>query len=162
MSLKACSIFLAVMVGTSFAACTSPKPSPTPTTSAEPSQTTCENPPNQTTGYPDYDLFCKCPPYSADSTAWGNQYLGLVRCDTKCAPANPTQRAAHPENDKLSSCMNACTGSFEKSKRQVDGDYWFCHGVNFIEGELCEFIGTLGETTFEAGGSDCWYLNGLD
>ncbi|KAJ2995794.1 hypothetical protein NUW58_g1171 [Xylaria curta] len=153
MSLKTCTIVLAMMAGTAFAA-------PSKTCSTPPPQT-CEEPPNQTTGYPNYDLFCKCP--AKEEFGWGNPYLGLVRCDTKCAPANEQQREEH--NDKaesLSTCMNACTGSFEKTKRQND-DYWFCHGVNFIQGELCEYIGSLGERTFEAGsGSHCYYLDGLD
>ncbi|KAI3324812.1 hypothetical protein HD806DRAFT_493701 [Xylariaceae sp. AK1471] len=171
MSLKTCTVLLAMMVGTSFAACAYPS-KPTPTTTAPP-QPTCEEPPQRETGYPDYDKYCKCPgTYKATTPGWGNPYLGLVRCDTKCAPANPTQRASHAVNDNLgggsnlanlSACMNACTGSFEKSKRQVDDDYWFCHGVNFIEGELCEFIGTLGEATFAGGsGSNCFYIDGLD
>ncbi|KAI0880734.1 uncharacterized protein GGS22DRAFT_174077 [Annulohypoxylon maeteangense] len=145
-------------------------PTPTTTTAPGTSSTTCENP-NQTTGYPDYNAFCQCPPYTADSPAYGNPYLGLVRCDTKCAPANPTQVATHPENGSLQDCMNACTGSFEKAKRaeegglearQGDPDYWFCHGVNFIQGELCEFIGQLGTREFVEGGSDCFYVDGLD
>ncbi|XDG10637.1 hypothetical protein ABKA04_010252 [Annulohypoxylon sp. FPYF3050] len=142
--------------------------SPTSTIASGTSSTACENP-TQTTGYPDYNAFCQCPPYTADSPAYGNPYLGLVRCDTKCSPANATQIATHPENDSLESCMNACTGSFEKAKRgegdlekRQDPDYWFCHGVNFIKGELCEFIGSLGSKEFVEGGSDCFYIDGLD
>jgi hypothetical protein len=135
----------------------------TPTTGDEPSP--CEDPPNQATGYPVYDSFCRCPPYSADTGAWGNQYLGLARCETKCTPVNPTQTLIRPENDSFDACIKACTGSFEKAKRyqkRQDPDYWFCHGVNFIKGELCEFIGTTEDMTFEAGTSNCWYLDGLD
>ncbi|KAI0834530.1 hypothetical protein F5Y06DRAFT_278892 [Hypoxylon sp. FL0890] len=142
--------------------------SPTPTTVSGTTGTTCDNP-NQTTGYPDYNSFCQCPPYTADSPAFGNPNLGLVRCDAECTPANPTQTLIRPENHSLASCMNACTGSFEKAKRgefeldmRQDGDYWFCHGVNFIQGELCEFIGAVGTRKFVEGGSDCWYLDGLD
>ncbi|KAI1451424.1 hypothetical protein F4805DRAFT_103309 [Annulohypoxylon moriforme] len=143
---------------------------PTSTTASGTTSTTCENP-NQTTGYPDYNSFCQCPPYTADSPAYGNPYLGLVRCDTKCTPANATQTATHPENDSLEACMNACTGSFEKAKRaereggletRQDPDYWFCHGVNFVKGKLCEFIGSLGSREFIEGGSDCLYIDGLD
>ncbi|XXH04323.1 hypothetical protein Hte_010737 [Hypoxylon texense] len=142
--------------------------SPTPTVASGPTASACDKP-NQTTGYPDYNSFCQCPPYTPDSIAFGNPYLGLVRCDTKCYPAVSTQTLIRPENDSLDSCMKACTGSFEKAKRgefelgaRQDGDYWFCHGVNFIQGELCEFIGSLGSREFIAGGSDCWYLDGLD
>ncbi|KAH9905393.1 hypothetical protein F4778DRAFT_729858 [Xylariomycetidae sp. FL2044] len=128
----------------------------------------CENPsPVETTGYPDYDAYCQCPPYDADTPAYGNPYLGLVKCETRCSPANPTQTLVRPENDSLASCMNACTGSFEKMKRDREAglvsrqgdDYWFCHAVNFVPGELCEFIGELGEKAFEAGGPDCWQGN---
>ncbi|KAI1773595.1 hypothetical protein F4818DRAFT_421067 [Hypoxylon cercidicola] len=142
--------------------------SPTSTVASSPTASACDKP-NQTTGYPDYNSFCQCPPYTPDSVAFGNPYLGLVRCDTKCHPAVATQTLIRPENDSLDSCMEACTGSFEKAKRgefdldtRRDSDYWFCHGVNFIQGELCEFIGSLGTREFIAGGSDCWYLDGLD
>ncbi|KAI5860573.1 hypothetical protein GGS23DRAFT_229363 [Durotheca rogersii] len=136
------------------------------TTQEEATATACENP-NQTTGYPDYNQFCQCPPYAADSPAFGNPYLGLVRCDTKCRPANPAQTQVRPENDSLQACMGACTGSYEKARkrgelaaRQNDDDYWYCHGVNFVQGQLCEFIGALGDREFVAGsGSDCWYLD---
>ncbi|KAI0186821.1 hypothetical protein F4808DRAFT_140506 [Astrocystis sublimbata] len=164
MSLKACTVVLAMMAGTAFAA---PKcgAAPNATYPAVPTKT-CEDPPNQTTGYPDYNSFCKCP--AETETAWGNPYLGLVRCDTQCTPKNTKQRESHNDSaSSLEDCMNACTGSFEKAKRQENipgnDDYWFCHGVNFIEGELCEFFGTVGEMKFEAdSGSDCWYQDGLD
>ncbi|KAI0099226.1 hypothetical protein GGR51DRAFT_398377 [Nemania sp. FL0031] len=155
MSFKMYTVILAMIAGTAFAYpsrnCSS---TPTPT---------CQEPPNQTTGYPDYDLFCHCSPYTKQ-TSWGNPYLGLVTCDTKCTPKNPTQREAHNDKaDSLSTCMNACTGSFEKAKRQSDDDYWFCHGVNFVEGQLCEFIGSLGEKTLASGsGNNCFYIDGLD
>ncbi|KAI1206645.1 uncharacterized protein F4807DRAFT_438787 [Annulohypoxylon truncatum] len=140
---------------------------PTSTTASGTPKTACENP-TQTSGYPDYNSFCQCPPYTADSPAYGNPYIGLVRCDTKCTPANATQTATHPENDSLESCMNACTGSFEKAKREESelerrqSPDWFCHGVNFIKGELCEFIGSLGSREFVEGGPDCFYIDGLD
>ncbi|KAI0156740.1 hypothetical protein GGR52DRAFT_566178 [Hypoxylon sp. FL1284] len=154
-------LLLSSLTGTALA-------SPTPTVPEGTTSTTCDNP-NQTTGYPDYNVFCKCPPYSPDSIAYGNKWLGLVRCDYTCYPANPTQTVIRPENDSLQSCMSACTGSFEKAKRgefelgtRQDEDYWFCHGVNFIEGELCEFIGQQGSREFIEGGADCWYLDSLD
>ncbi|KAI0538939.1 hypothetical protein GGR58DRAFT_500725 [Xylaria digitata] len=154
MSFKTYTVLLAMVAGTTLAA-------PSRTCPTTPSKT-CEEPPNQTTGYPDYDLYCKCD--AVEEKAWGNPYLGLVRCDTTCTPAKPEQKEAH--NDKaasLSDCMAACTGSFEKAKRASDDDYWFCHGVNFKEGELCEFIGSLGDRTFESGsGTDCFYIDGLD
>ncbi|KAI0410010.1 hypothetical protein F4802DRAFT_10491 [Xylaria palmicola] len=153
MSLKAYTVLLAMMASTAFAV-------PSATYSTLPSQT-CKEPPNQTTGYPDYDLYCRCP--AKEERAWGNPHLGLVRCDTTCAPANPEQRAAHNESvGALSACMNACTGSFERAKREA-GEYWFCHGVNFVEGELCEFFGSLGQKTFKPGSdSHCFYIDGLD
>ncbi|KAI0903710.1 hypothetical protein F4824DRAFT_453694 [Ustulina deusta] len=153
LSFKTCTAILAIMAGTGLAV---------PSRTCPSTNTTCQEPPNQTTGYPDYDLFCKC--NATIETAWGNPYLGLVRCDTTCTPAKAEQRVAHNDKaDLLSTCMNACTGSFEKAKRQGNDDYWFCHGVNFRKGELCEFIGSLGEKTFQAGsGTDCYYIDGLD
>ncbi|KAI1177337.1 hypothetical protein F4777DRAFT_213029 [Nemania sp. FL0916] len=151
---KICIAILAMMAASGLAV-------PSPTCPTPPTQT-CKEPPNQTTGYPNYDLFCHCSPYNK-TTTWGNPYLGLVTCDTKCTPKKPEQREAH--NDKatsLSDCMKACTGSFEKVKRRSD-DNWFCHGVNFIEGQLCEFIGSLGKKTLEPGSkSHCLYIDGLD
>ncbi|GAW25631.1 hypothetical protein SAMD00023353_1001000 [Rosellinia necatrix] len=156
MSLKTCAVVLAMMVGTGLAA------PPRNCSTTPPPPTTCQEPANQTTGYPDYNKFCACSPYT-EMTAWGNPYLGLVHCDTKCAPAKDSQREQHNDKaDSLDSCKNACTGSFEKAKRQ-DGEYWFCHGVNFVKGELCEFIGQKGELTFESGsGSHCLYIDTLD
>ncbi|KAJ8122881.1 hypothetical protein O1611_g9730 [Lasiodiplodia mahajangana] len=63
-----------------------------------------------------------------------------------------------------------CGGSFEKAKRaqeaglevRQEDDYWFCHAVNFIEGELCEFIGEVDDFTYKAGGSDCWIYPGFN
>ncbi|KAI1815550.1 hypothetical protein GGS20DRAFT_542912 [Poronia punctata] len=159
MSFKTYTIVLAAVLGSSLTV----QATPTPTA-------TCEEPPQWTGGYLDYDAYCKCDgTYSADSPTFGIQYQGLVRCETVCAPTNEAQREAHNEPEHIASlaaCSNACTGSFEKRKRQ-DDDYWFCHGVNFKEGELCEFFGSLGDKAiedqaFEAGGSDCWYLPGLD
>lgn len=155
MSLKTCTVVLAMLAGTSFAA-----PSATSSSAAS----TCVDPANQTTGYPDYNTFCQCSPY-AESTSWGNPYLGLVSCDTTCAPKVASQREAHNDKaDSLATCMNACSGSFEKkAKRQGNDDYWFCHGVNFVQGELCEFIGSLGEKTFASGSNNhCLYVDGLD
>ncbi|KAI1393137.1 uncharacterized protein F4822DRAFT_1297 [Hypoxylon trugodes] len=136
---------------------------PTATTTPGATSTTCDNP-NQTTGYPDYSSFCQCPPYTADSPAFGNPYLGLVKCDTTCTPANATQTLDHPETGSLSDCINACTGSYEKAKRdglesRQDDGYWYCHGVNFIQGQLCQFIGELGTREFNEQGPDCWYLD---
>ncbi|KAI1396130.1 hypothetical protein F4819DRAFT_150925 [Hypoxylon fuscum] len=158
-------LLLSAITSTALAGCVKRDDSPTPTVPSGPTVPGCDVP-NQTTGYPDYNAFCHCPPYAPDSIAFGNPYLGLVRCDTKCYPADLTQTLVRPENDSLASCMNACSGSFEKAKRELgtrqDDDYWFCHGVNFVQGELCEFIGSLGSREFIAGGSDCWYVDGLD
>ncbi|KAI5923629.1 hypothetical protein F4810DRAFT_710371 [Camillea tinctor] len=137
-----------------------------PTLTPDPDPSSCSTPdPAQTTGYPDYNQFCQCRPYAAESPPRGNPYLGLVRCETVCAPADPAQRRVRPENESLAACVNACTGSYERraDKRQEGGgEYWFCHGVNFVKGELCEFIGSRGGMEFREGGSDCWYLDGLD
>ncbi|KAI1798631.1 hypothetical protein F4811DRAFT_547767 [Daldinia bambusicola] len=127
----------------------------TPTSVTGSTRTACEDP-SQTTGYPDYNAFCQCRPYTADSPAFGNPWLGSVKCETKCTPAVASQTKVSEHNDSLDSCMKACTGSFEKrgevSERQ---DYWFCHGVNFIQGELCEFLGEVATQEFVAGGPDC-------
>ncbi|KAI0390194.1 hypothetical protein F5Y17DRAFT_469105 [Xylariaceae sp. FL0594] len=170
MSLETFTVLLAGMAAFAAAAC--PKPTPTGQPPATP---ICVEPPAWTSGYLDYDLYCKCNPYTPKSPTFGITYQGLVRCDTECAPAIGSQREAHndPENvASLSTCSNACTGSFEKAKAKrqsiVDDDeYWFCHGVNFKQGELCEFFGSLGsktieDQTFQVGGPDCWYLPGLD
>ncbi|KAI3335441.1 hypothetical protein F4824DRAFT_501069 [Ustulina deusta] len=67
---------------------------------------------------------------------------GGVRCWVTCDPYKPKQIKVVPDNDKLSSCINACTGSFEKAKRAAEtgldvskrqDEYWVCHAVNFIE-----------------------------
>ncbi|KAI2612726.1 uncharacterized protein GGS25DRAFT_518411 [Hypoxylon fragiforme] len=134
---------------------------PNPTIPREATGTTCENP-NQTTGYPDYNAFCQCPPYAADSPAFGNPHLGLVRCETKCMPADSAHRVSRPETGSLDECMKACSGSFEKRGLEERQQDWFCHGVNFMQGQLCEFIGSIGATEFVEGGSDCWYMDGLD
>ncbi|KAI1419313.1 hypothetical protein F5Y12DRAFT_720868 [Xylaria sp. FL1777] len=41
---------------------------------------------------------------------------GGVRCWVTCNPCQSEQTKIVPENDKLSPCIAACTGSFEKAK----------------------------------------------
>ncbi|KAI1654581.1 hypothetical protein F4813DRAFT_370437 [Daldinia decipiens] len=132
---------------------------PTPVTGSESTGAHCDAP-TQTTGYPDLNSLCHSPPYIPDPQS-------QVRCNTKCIPAVASQTLIRPENDSMKSCYYACTGSFEKAKRgelseRQDSDYWFCHGINFIQGELCEFIGSLGSTESTEGGPDCLYMNSLD
>ncbi|KAI1105699.1 hypothetical protein F4804DRAFT_303729 [Jackrogersella minutella] len=139
--------------------------SPTATIASGTPAATCENPPSVTTGYPDYNSYCQCPPYTVDSPWYGNEFIGSVRCDYKCSPRDATQVSPRPETDSLESCMKACTGSYEKAKRgelEKNDDYWYCHGVNFKKGQLCEFIGSMGSLQFEEGGSDCLYIFGSD
>ncbi|KAI0904483.1 hypothetical protein F4823DRAFT_567659 [Ustulina deusta] len=45
---------------------------------------------------------------------------GGVRCWVTCDPYKPKQIKVVPDNDKLSSCINACTVSFEKAKRAAE------------------------------------------
>ncbi|TGJ87939.1 hypothetical protein E0Z10_g874 [Xylaria hypoxylon] len=89
----------------------------------------------------DYDRFCMCSYYDPETFDAGG-----VRSWVTCDPYNHEQTKTVHNNDKLSSCINACSKSFEKAKRAAEAgvdlskrqdEYWFCHAVNFIEGELC-------------------------
>lgn len=46
-------------------------------------------------------------------------------------------------------------------KRITSDEYWFCHGVNFVEGELCEFIGEVAVRDWTASSPVDCYDNGL-
>ncbi len=111
------------------------------------------------------EQLCKCSYYDLEMSDPGG-----VRCWVTCDPYKPKQIKVVPDNDKLSSCINACTGSFEKAKRAAEtgldvskrqDEYWVCHAVNFIEGELCEFVGELGGYTYTPWGASCWLYPGL-
>ncbi|KAI0531881.1 hypothetical protein GGR58DRAFT_492043 [Xylaria digitata] len=113
----------------------------------------------------DYDQLCKCSYYDPEMSAPGG-----VQCWVTCNAYKPEQTKIVPNNDKLTSCISACMGSFEKAKRAVEAgvdvskrqdEYWFCHAVNFIEGELCEFVGGLGGYTYTPWGASCWQVPGL-
>jgi hypothetical protein len=95
-----------------------------------------------------------------------------VSCWINCTPLRPEQVLSVPEHkDSLNDCINACQWSFEKAKRDAwEGldvprrrrdDYWFCHAINFIEDELCEFIGEPGGIEYDPWGKSCWEVPGL-
>ncbi|KAI3321643.1 hypothetical protein HD806DRAFT_524095 [Xylariaceae sp. AK1471] len=113
------------------------------------------------------DDLCKCDYYTPDMV-----FAAEVECWVHCIPYRPEQVLSVPEHKgSLSGCINACQGSFEKAKRDawegVDAvkrrqdDYWFCHAINFIEGELCEFIGEIGGGEYDPWGRNCWQVPGL-
>lgn len=89
-----------------------------------------------------------------DGSALANAggYGGTAICGATCVPqiANQT-RLVNDKSGSFSECVGACMGSFDKAKlknkRQADG-YWFCHGVNFKLGELCEFVGAIQYPSF--------------
>lgn len=117
-------------------------PQPTPT---------CYQPGQLTPWYDvDADRLCQCDHYEwDDGTALSNAgwYGGTAICGATCIPriANQT-RLVNEAAGSFSQCMMACAGSFDKArvknKRQAS-EYWFCHGVNFKQGEYCEFIGAI-------------------
>ncbi|KAI8946827.1 hypothetical protein F4801DRAFT_563080 [Xylaria longipes] len=141
-------------------------PTPTPTTSCEV--------PDPTANPVDWEAeVCKCGPYKGGhpygpytiNNNWYEYiYGGYARCDVRCNQRYPSQTKVVPNNASFRECIDTCTGSFEKAKRaqdaglevRQDDDYWFCHAVNFIQGELCEFVGEIEGFTYTAGGSDCW------
>ncbi|KAI1126204.1 hypothetical protein F5Y10DRAFT_216010 [Nemania abortiva] len=147
-------------------------PTPTPTT-------TCEIP-DPTSNPVDWNTdVCKCGPYKGGNpygpyTINNNWYEyifgGYARCDVRCNQRYSKQTKVVPNNASFQDCIYACTGSFEKAKRAQEAglkvrqqdDYWFCHAVNFKQGELCEFVGEIEDFTYKAGGSDCWIYPGFN
>ncbi|KAL1875792.1 hypothetical protein Daus18300_002983 [Diaporthe australafricana] len=117
----------------------------------------------------DADALCQCESYMWDdgsATSNAGWYGGTAICGATCVPqfANQT-RLVNEKSGSFSECMLACMGSFDKTrvknKRQSE-EYWFCHGVNFKKGELCQFIGAILYPAFTGDPSDgqCWD-NGL-
>lgn len=100
-----------------------------------------------------------------NATANAGWYGGTAICGAACVPqiANQT-RLVNEANGSFSECMGACMGSFDKTKmkNKRQDDYWFCHGVNFKKGELCQFIGAIEYPDFtgEKSKGQCWD-NGL-
>ncbi|KAI8633225.1 hypothetical protein F5Y19DRAFT_417183 [Xylariaceae sp. FL1651] len=147
-------------------------PIPTPTT-------TCAVP-DSTANPVEWDTeVCQCGPYKGGHaygpyTVKNNWYEynlgGYARCDVRCNQRYAAQTRIVPSNESFSACIYACSGSFEKAKRaqeaglevRQDDNYWFCHTVNFKEGELCEFVGEVESFTYQAGGSDCWIYPGFN
>lgn len=128
---------------------------------------TCYKPGSLTPWYDvDVNELCKCEHYEwDDGSAVSNAgwYGGRAICGARCVPqiANQT-RLVNEASGSFQECIWACGGSFEKAKRQADG-YWFCHGVNFKQGELCEFIGAIQYPDFTGdvkSTGQCWD-NGL-
>lgn len=70
-------------------------------------------------------------------------------------------------NESFSKCIGTCEGSFEEMKRALEAgerqdllsEYWFCHGVNFAKGELCEFIGAIQYYDFPTPGVQCFDID---
>lgn len=113
----------------------------------------------------DVDELCQCDHYTLDDNSakanagWDG---GKATCGATCVPQIANQTILVNEaSGSFSECMNACTGSFDrrkiKYKRQSD-DFWFCHGVNFKKGELCQFLGAIQYTHFtgERSEGQCW------
>ncbi|CAN8096471.1 unnamed protein product [Discula destructiva] len=151
---------------------TSPPPPPTET---------CFNPPKtQVVLLDGADALCQC----SNSTYYASQYYrltyaytGKARCEATLKPVYANQTQSVPGGvESFSLCMERCVGSFDKRKRDaaagVAGQegaavearqytpYWFCHGVNYIPGELCEFVGPVGSYEFPTPGVQSWD-NGL-
>lgn len=111
----------------------------------------------------DENELCKCDSYSTTSPDYnaGVAYDGEVRCWYTLFPLNPNQTKIVDSNEDFQSCMGACAGSFEKAKRAAaeggidarvsEDEYWFCHGVNFKQGELCEFVGQITRSKYTPG-----------
>ena len=109
----------------------------------------------------DYDRLCKCDYYDPESDIAGN-----VRCWITCNPYHPDQYKSMPEyKDSLSACIMGCQWSHDKAKRAVEAgidmskrqdEYLFCTAVNFFEGELCEFIGPVGDLDYTPWAASCW------
>ncbi|CAN8097730.1 unnamed protein product [Discula destructiva] len=140
--------------------------SPTGTSASAAPTETCYNPPlSVPASEVDVDKLCKCDTYlqpDENPIPYYNAgfYGGKAYCWSTCKPTYPNQTRIVDANESFSQCMNACDGSFEKAKRTTSDDYWFCHGVNFIQGELCEFIGQIAYYQWPTPGVQC-FDNGL-
>lgn len=145
-------------------------PTGTATGSAPIPSQTCYNPPlTVPASQVHVDELCQCasyPQWDESPNPYYNAGLygnGKVYCETTCVPKYANQTKTVDATGSLSACMNACDGSFEKrkEKRITSDEYWFCHGVNFIEGELCQFIGEVAYPAYgNSPGVEC-YDNGL-
>ncbi|KAI1361892.1 hypothetical protein F5Y08DRAFT_355728 [Xylaria arbuscula] len=142
---------------------TTGRPSATPTKTGIPSGPDpgeqCYRP--TPSDFVDYDQLCKCDYYDPESAE-----AGSVRCWVTCNPYKPDQYKSMPEyKDSLSACIIACQGSHDKAKRAAEAgidiskrqdEYWFCHAVNFAEGQLCEHIGAVGGIEYTPWAASCW------
>jgi hypothetical protein len=137
--------------GPSYPASPSPSPSPTghpiPSGPGSPCYRPEWNDPNII-----IDDLCKCDYYTPEM-----EYVANVECWTECKPYVDSERKSVPQfKDSLSACINGCYGTFEKkAKRQDD---WFCHAINFVEGELCEFLGVVGAIDYDPWGKNCFRI----
>lgn len=143
--------------------------SATRTSSPQPTPT-CYQPGSLVPWYDvDVDRLCQCDHYMWDdgsAVANAGWYGGKAICEATCVPriANQT-RLVNEASGSFSECIGACMGSFDKSRmknRRQSDEYWFCHGVNFKQGELCQFIGAIEYPHFtgEKSEGQCWD-NGL-
>lgn len=141
-----------------------------PTGTAAPSPTpTCYDPPLSVPAEQvNVDELCQCasyPQWDENPNPYYNAgwYGGKAYCETTCVPKYANQTRNVDATDSFSQCMNACDGSFEKrkDKRITSEEYWFCHGVNFVEGELCQFIGEIAYPAYGNSPEVECYDNGL-
>lgn len=144
--------------------------SPTGTAAAPAPTETCYNPPlSVPASQVNVDELCQCasyPQWDENPNPYYNAGIygeGKVYCETTCVPKYANQTKTVDATGSLSQCISACDGSFEKrkGKRISSDEYWFCHGVNFIQGELCQFIGEVAYPAYGSSpGTEC-YDNGL-
>lgn len=143
--------------------------SPTGTATTPSPTETCYNPPLSVPAEQvNVDALCQCasyPQWDENPNPYYNAgwYGGKAYCETTCVPKYANQTKTVDATESFSQCMNACDGSFEKrkNKRITSEEYWFCHGVNFIKGELCQFIGEIAYPAYGSSpGVEC-YDNGL-
>lgn len=120
------------------------------------------------------DELCKCNHYDGETGAgqtgaYTALYGGLVLCWQKANPYIQGQAKIVPQNTSFSACISACTGSLDRARRaeeaglvtrEAPGDYWFCHAVNFIQDELCEFVGVIGGYDYTPH-ENAWVFPGL-
>lgn len=111
----------------------------------------------------DQDELCQCDCYPPSQGTRAGLWDGKTRCWNKLIPLYPSQTQIVNNNNTLSSftwCIGACTATVGKDRREaaessIDArqgeEYWFCHGVNWIEGDMCELVGTITASAYSPG-----------
>ncbi|KAI0142247.1 hypothetical protein GGR57DRAFT_486239 [Xylariaceae sp. FL1272] len=113
-------------------------------------------------GNVDIDRLCQCSYYDPSSPE-----IGGVQCWVTCTAYRPEQVLETQYTDSLSSCINACYGSFEKRSLDIGSgltarqDGWFCHGVNFKLNETCQWFGDIGGYEYTPYETSCWTVPGI-